>query len=206
MGTESEAGWALFLPIGCERGGEAELPVGRTEAPVGCEAGVRGHGGPRAGSGGGAGAGGGPWCGGERAGGGAGPNDRRAWEGPEGGGEGTGPGLGSPEGGGGGTPGLGDPSRYGGRKPWRYLCCTTCLVVPGGQGRTLPFPPWKWAAVSDASPASRRSEEGVSAPPSPLLPPRDLHAAVFASVESFGKLQGLKLCCLTELTHIVKLG
>lgn len=120
--------------------------------------------------------------------------------------EGRGPGLGSPEGGGGGTPGLGDPSRYGGRKPWRYLCCTTCLVVPGGQGRTLPFPPWKWAAVSDASPASRRSEEGVSAPPSPLLPPRDLHAAVFASVESFGKLQGLKLCCLTELTHIVKLG
>lgn len=109
MGTESEAGWALFLPIGCERGGEAELPVGRTEAPVGCEAGVRGHGGPRAGSGGGAGAGGGPWCGGERAGGGAGPNDRRAWEGPEGGGEGTGPGLGSPEGGGGGDTGPGGP-------------------------------------------------------------------------------------------------
>lgn len=37
-------------------------------------------------------------------------------------------------------------------------------------------------------------------------PRSDLHAAGFASVESFGKLQGLKLCCPTEVTHIVKLG
>lgn len=76
------------------------------------------------------------------------PSDRRDLGTAEGGG-GGGRAWGTPEGGGGG----GDPSGYGGRKPWRHLHRSKWLVVPGGQGRTFPFFPWKEAVVSQASPA-----------------------------------------------------